>query len=89
MMVARVLLAAAVRVVFTTLAPADDERGRFAICPTIGWLSNVRTCHFSIRDVGRHVLDVWQRLLAVVVNHAFTDCPHCADLRLHDSSSRR
>jgi hypothetical protein len=61
----------------TALSLADDERGRLAICQTTGWLSHVRTCHFSICDVGRHVLDVWQRLLAVGVNHAFTDCPHC------------
>jgi hypothetical protein len=61
---------------FTTLPPADDERGRHAIFPTIGWLSHVRTCHFSIREAGRYVLDVWQRL-SVVVSHAFSDCPHC------------
>jgi hypothetical protein len=62
---------------FTTLHPADDERGRFAICRTTGCLSHVRTCHFLTRDAGRHVLDVWQRLLAVAENCAFTDCPHC------------
>jgi hypothetical protein len=61
----------------TTLSPADDERERLAICHAIGWLSHVRTCHFSTCDVGRHVLGVWQRRLVVVANHAFADCAHC------------
>jgi hypothetical protein len=38
---------------FTTLHPADDERGRFAICRTIGWLSQVRTCHVEAYDAVR------------------------------------
>jgi hypothetical protein len=45
--------------------PADDERGRLAICRTIGWLSHVRTCPFEGCDAGRQALYAWQRLLAV------------------------
>jgi hypothetical protein len=64
-------------------SPADDERGRFAICQMTGCLSHVRTRHVgqAVCDTGGHALYAWRRLVAVAESSAFTHLHRLPALR--------